>query len=73
MKTLADILGDSLEQRLNKPKPRSGFFDLESKHTCKHPEHEPPKHIHIPQGKGYKHICPCCGKEQIIIPQQTSL
>jgi hypothetical protein len=53
---------------------KSGFFDLEIEKTnqCKHPEHFPPTMIHIPQGKGFRHICPKCGHETVIIPQQIS-
>ncbi len=50
-----------------------GFFDLPFKKQCNHPEHEPPKYLHIPQGKGYKHICPSCGEATTIIPTQISL
>ena len=49
-----------------------GFFDLPQKKTCNHPEHEPPKHLHIPQGKGYRHICPKCGHIVDLIPPQIS-
>lgn len=49
---------------------QSGFFDLPKQDKCLHPEHNPPSHIHIPQGKGYNHVCPSCGKEQNIIPLQ---
>lgn len=51
---------------------RGGFFDLPKVEKCNHPEHEPPRHLHIPQGKGYKHVCPSCGKVSIITPQQIS-
>ena len=54
--------------RMNK----SGFFDLPGQEICKDPEHKPPSHLHIPQGKGYRHICPSCGKETVIIPPQIS-
>lgn len=57
------------EIELNK---QGGFFDLPKLNICNNPEHNPPTHIHIPQGKGYRHICPGCGKEQVIIPQQIS-
>jgi predicted RNA-binding Zn-ribbon protein involved in translation (DUF1610 family) len=55
-----------------KPQKQGGFFDLPKVQTCKSNEHNPPTHIHIPQGKGFKHICPACGKETIIIPPQIS-
>lgn len=51
----------------NKPTPggtpqKSGFFDLPVQQTCRHPEHEPPSMLYIPPGKGYRHVCPGCGK-----------
>lgn len=52
---------------------KSGFFDLPKIEICTHPEHNPPTMLHIPQGKGYKHICPACGKVRILMPQQVSL
>jgi len=58
---------------------QSGFFDLTkigeniiTKSACPDPEHKPPMHLYIPPGKGYKHICPTCGKEEILIPPQIS-
>ncbi len=49
---------------------KSGFFDLEKETNCNSTCHYPPTHIHIPKGKGYKHVCPSCKKETIIIPTQ---
>ncbi len=51
----------------------SGFFDLPQAVKCKHPEHNPPSHIHIPQGKGYRHVCPACGDVAILTPSQISM
>jgi len=51
---------------------KSGFFDLDEIPQCKHPEHDPPKYLHIPTGKGYRHVCPKCGKVTTIIPSQGS-
>ena len=51
----------------------SGFFDLEDDiKRCTHPNHNPPSHMHIPQGKGYRHVCPGCGGVQNVIPLQIS-
>jgi hypothetical protein len=47
-------------------KEKSSFFDLNKAETCLHPEHDPPMHLYIPPGKGYKHVCPNCGKVSII-------
>jgi len=52
---------------------KSGMFDLPKMDICNDPEHEPPSHICIPQGKGYRHVCPKCGKVAILIPTQISL
>lgn len=51
---------------------KSGFFDLPNQETCNDPEHEPPKHLFIPQGKGYRHVCPKCKKQAILIPPQIT-
>lgn len=39
---------------------------------CKHPEHEPPKHIVIPLGKKMVHTCPGCGQSITIRPMAIS-
>lgn len=65
--------GDSASEDKTATKTKGGFFDLPIKQTCRHPSHNPPTHIHIPQGQGYKHICPQCGKETILIPPQITL
>ena len=51
----------------------SGFFDLPNIEKCKDPSHKPPTHIHIPRGKGYRHVCPSCGKVIDLIPPQITL
>ena len=33
---------------------------------CFHPEHNPPMHLWIPEGKNYTHICPNCGTKVIV-------
>lgn len=50
----------------------SGFYDLPKHSQCKHPDHNPPSFIHIPYGKGYKHVCPSCKKVTFIEPTQIS-
>ncbi len=51
---------------------KSGFEDdTQSVWPCRHPEHDPPGHIVIPQGKIYRHICPGCGSEAVLRPPQT--
>lgn len=47
------------------PQPnQSGFFDLDDDwlECCRHPDHDMPMFIYIPAGKGYRHVCPACGK-----------
>lgn len=60
----------------SKDKPTSekqgGFFELPQDTRCKDKSHEPPTHIYIPQGKGYRHVCPSCGKVTELIPPQIS-
>ena len=53
---------------------KSRFFDLPKEpKKCTDPDHSMPGHICIPQGKGYTHVCPSCGEETTVIPQQISL
>ena len=60
-----------MEQQDNfSDKSKGGFFDLPDMSRCIDIQHNPPMHIHIPQGKGYRHICPSCGKVTEIIPIQ---
>lgn len=64
-------------------KEKGGFFDLpktkparyfrEEPKQCYSPDHEPPSHLNIPQGQGYRHICSGCGKVTTIIPPQNTL
>jgi hypothetical protein len=51
----------------------SGFFDLPGIKQCRSLEHNPPMYIYIPNGQGYKHVCPQCGKVSILIPPQVTL
>lgn len=51
---------------------KSHFEDIEENPPCKHPEHEPPCYLHIPQGKRYVHICPSCRQRSVIQPPQIS-
>lgn len=70
---MTNYISHSLEDRDNNEKEGSGFFDLPKTEICNCPQHNPPSHIYIPQGKGYRHTCPCCGKVATIIPTQFSL
>lgn len=66
-------LGDYGRGEMPEKNKKSGFFDLPDHKRCRHPEHQPPSHMVIPPGKGYRHVCPGCGKVTVIIPQQFSL
>ena len=57
---------------ITKPEKKGGFFDLPKDTGCKDKSHKPPMHIYIPQGKGYRHVCPSCGKVTDLIPPQIS-
>lgn len=47
---------------------KSGFEPLEKTFKlCHNPEHDPPAIIHIPVDQQYRHICPGCKKETVII------
>lgn len=52
---------------------KSGFFPLKIEKGCQDRSHNPPSHMVIPQGQGYRHVCPSCGNVQIVIPQQYTL
>lgn len=45
---------------------KRGFFDLPPEDFCNHPEHDPPSHMVIPEGKGYRHVCPGCGRVVVL-------
>ena len=48
-------------------KEESGFFDLPQHKMCNHPDHNPPSHMVIPYGKGYRHVCPSCGSISFVM------
>ena len=54
-------------------KEESHFEDIEPIRMCKHPSHNPPTHLHIPQGKRYVHICPGCNAKMTLQPPQITL
>ncbi len=68
-----DILKQFLDNENIKEPNKSGFFPLPQDEICNDREHDPPKYLHIPQGQGYKHVCPRCGKTQTVIPPQITL
>jgi hypothetical protein len=65
-----DKIKEMQEWQKNK---KSGFFPLPKDTQCMDPAHTPPTHICIPQGQGYRHVCPTCGKVTTIIPPQIRL
>jgi len=48
------------------------FEDIPKPDMCMHPEHNPPQHIVIPQGKKMVHVCPACSKRQEIMPMHVT-
>lgn len=51
---------------------KSHFEDIEDVAKCTHIEHNPPMHLHIPQGKRYIHVCPGCKQRSVLQPPQIS-
>lgn len=68
---IEEILKNINMEQLKEDK-KGGFFDLPKNNTCNDPGHNPPTHLHIPQGKGYRHVCPKCGATVDLIPPQIS-
>lgn len=63
---------DLLNRLKNLDEEKSHFEDIEPVNTCRHPSHNPPTHLHIPQGKRYVHVCPACKQRQVIQPLQIT-
>lgn len=59
-----------MAKRLKDRERKSGFEDDPAPRRCMHREHEPPRHMVIPQGKIYRHICPGCASETVLRPPQ---
>jgi len=62
----------TLAELLDKSK-KSGFFPLQSLTPCTHPEHNPPSHMVVPHGYGYRHVCPQCSRTTVIHCDQVTL
>ena len=74
MDQLKDVAEKAMNKLMDEAFPKSEFYDLPiNEKKCNNPEHDPPSHLHIPQGKGYKHVCPGCGKITNLVPPQISL
>ena len=63
---------DMLDTHVYK-KEQSGFFDVPLVVSCSDPAHNAPSMMHIPMGKGYRHVCPTCGKVQVLIGKEVTL
>ena len=48
------------------PKAKSGFEPDMRSGYCRHAEHLPPSHLHIPEGKQYRHVCPACRAQFVL-------
>ena len=59
-------MGNKEINDLLKQKKVGGFFDLPTEELCLDTSHDPPKFLYIPPGKGYKYVCPSCGKVTIL-------
>lgn len=84
MSTDTTAKDDFLKQIMDnehRPLQEGGLFPLDIfrekeikvEKKCNDPEHGPPMYYSIPQGYGYKHVCPSCGKSQVIIPPQQTM
>ena len=67
-----DQFKENFKKIVGGEKNRGGFFDLPKVKICRDPEHLPPSFLNIPPGKGYRHICPSCGRVQVVIPPQIT-
>lgn len=38
---------------------------------CTSPEHNAPTHLVVPEGQQYRHVCPKCGRQQVIKSSQV--
>lgn len=47
-------------------KDEGGFKNDEKNLPCCSPYHQPPMNLYIPSGKKYRHICPACGKVNVL-------
>ena len=69
---------EELKKYMERPLQKDGLFPLDilkpkempKEVPCYDTEHYPPQHYLIPQGMGYRHTCPTCGKQTTIIPPQ---
>jgi hypothetical protein len=50
-----------IDGEITNEKEQSGFEDAPEIKVCRHPSHEPPRHMVIPFDKIYRHVCPSCG------------
>lgn len=79
-KEYEDLFNKIMQAEHDRQPQKGGFFPLpnfpettkEGK-RCNDREHEPPIYLHIPQGQGYRHVCPSCGKVSTLIPPQITL
>lgn len=71
--TLRDLVEDINNERDIHPRKQSRMEPIPEKYkVCRHPEHNPPTHICIPQGMQYVHVCPSCGAECILRSPEIS-
>ena len=76
-----EYINNIIQKEKDRKPQENGFFPLDifkkkeqkEEKQCNDHEHDPPKYLHIPQGQGYRHICPSCGKPTVIIPSQVTM
>lgn len=44
--------------------------DAPARRICNHPEHNPPHHYVVPEGKRFRNVCPGCGFVSYLYPSQ---
>lgn len=80
-KSANEFINAIIQKEKDREPQKDGFFPLDIFEKfnpipidrCNDHEHEPPKFLHIPQGMGYRHKCPRCGKTTTVIPPQYTL
>ncbi len=50
----------------NTSRLQSGFEDDDLPSVCRHPGHNPPGGLYVPEGKRFRHFCPGCGFTAIL-------
>lgn len=65
-----DDITRKIREAMARQPEAGGFFDLPAGYRCRHPSHEFPSMLYVPEGKGYKHVCPGCGNAIVVTNQK---